>query len=156
MATAIADKVLRYTINDTAVQGDLKALVAALKTDLRVVDNGIGRGEAAGVPYNDVQLDVEDYNEAEAAVEITDESPEALESGEAGDIEILLETLLEEAGVSESISFSDDDDVDCDDETGRAYVSHRGTGVSAEFKLTHKVLKSEGRVVTLNLTYEGY
>jgi len=72
MATVTTDKVLRYTVNGTTVVGDLKALAAALKTDLRVVNNGIGRGEAWGVPFNDVRLEVEDRNEAAAIVKITD------------------------------------------------------------------------------------
>ena len=55
--------------------------------------------------------------------------------------------------MKQTLSFSDDDDVDCD-EDGRAYVCHRGTGVSAEFKLTHKVLESCGQTVKVQLWYE--
>jgi hypothetical protein len=121
----------KYTVTDNEVtEGNLVALARAMETDLRVVDNGIGRGEAAGVPYNDVQLGVEDYNETCTTIELTDMSEET-------DPELALELLIDKAKIKTTIEFSDDDDIDEDE--GRAYVRYKGTGITATFQLQNEI-----------------
>lgn len=148
MITATAAKVLRYTLKDGKITGDLEALKKELKPDIRVVNNGIGHYEFWGFPSNDVRMEAENYNDSSVTVEIEDRdtTPEV-----GSDPELLVESLCEAAGMKQTFEFKDDDDVDEDD--GRAYMRRRGTGITAEFRLQHKVTTTEDTVTTMELWY---
>jgi hypothetical protein len=141
-----SSKTLEFEIDeDGKVKGDLKSLKNILSDhSINVRDFGIGAYEYWGQKGVDKQLGADFEGEC-VDISIKDSSE--------SDIDDLISSLADEAGIKMTLKFKDEDEID-EDEDGRPRRTYRGTGVEAEYELKAKNHKEKDGVHTCTLCYE--